>query len=361
MKILLLNIANNVTDFKTVASGETIYIKEVLKQAENEVIIASNKNGEHTTSFDDLEQITNFDKVIVIPGALNFFGGVESPTIINNYKLLAQWEKEIFVLQTDARLPFKQLWPSIEKRGWGYKEEDVWVNSPIKVICQSRNIEEVKSQYNKNKNYIDFNEIDFEHFPIERYAAMNAYSFLINKELKNNVVPYENDFTYYGSFRGGNRAEKMVKYLTGYIAEKFKVHVFGTLKEKQLAKLTDGKLPTFGKKVPMNKTVEEISKSKATIILGEKFYNDAMFTVRVWETMASNSCVLIDEDFDPKHLLFPNESWRYIENDYYLVKVLTDLTKNDDLLNHAVKTQQKRFLELNDFGKYVSDFNQLFK
>lgn len=359
MKILLLNIANNVTDFKTVASGETIYIKQVLEQAENEVTIASNKNGEHTTSFEDLETIANFDKVIVIPGALNFFGGVESPTIINNYKLLAQWEKEIFVLQTDARLPFKQLWPSIEKRGWGYKEEDVWVNSPIKVICQSRNIEEVKSQYNKNKNYTDFNEIGFKHFPIDRYAALNAYEFLM--ENKNKEASYENDFAYYGSFRGGNRAEKMVKYLTGRVAFNFKVHVFGTLKEKQLAKLTDGKLPTFGKKVPMNKTVEEISKSKATIILGEKFYNDAMFTVRVWETMASNSCVLIDEEFDPKHLLFPNDNRRYIRQTNDLIVALDHLVKDDEILKEMLNEQHERFLDLIDFDQYTSDFNKLFE
>lgn len=359
MKILLLNIANNVTDFKTVASGETIYIKKILEQAENEVTIVSNKNGEHTISFEDLEPIANFDRVIIIPGALNFFGGVESPTIINNYKLLAKWEKEIFVLQTDARLPFKQLWPSIEKRDWGYKEEDVWINSPIKVICQSRNIKEVESQYNKNKNYVDFNNISFKHFPIDRYAALNAYDFLIKNKYEETT--YENDFAYYGSFRGGNRAEKMVKYLTGRVVERFKVHVFGTLKEKQLAKLTDRKLPTFGKKVPMNKTIEEISKSKATIILGEKFYNDAMFTVRVWETMASNSCVLIDEEFDPKHLLFPNDNRRYISQTNDLIVALDNLTKDEEILKEMLDEQHERFLDLIDFNQYTSDFNKLFE
>lgn len=356
MKILLLNISNNVVAFNTVASGETVYLKKMLEKNDGvEVVIASNKGGEYTVPFEEIGDVNNFDKVVILPGSLNFFGGVESPTIMNNYKLLAKWKGEaITVLQTDARLPFRQLWPAIEKRDWGYSKEDVWVSSKIHVVCQSKKVDEVKSQYNKKD--VEFKNIDFTHFPIEQYAAIVAAEEQEN--LKDNIEK-EHDLVYYGSFRGGNRAEKMVDFLTGEVAEELNVHVFGTLKEKQLAKVTENKLPTFGKKIKMNETIKEVSKSFSTIIIGEKFYNDAMLTVRVWETLSSQSVVFIDDDFDSEHEIFPDNDFRYVKSGKELTEKIKML--NDELIEKLLIEQKDTLNKLINKEKYITGLKSVLK
>lgn len=353
MKILLLNIANNITDFKTVASGETIYLKQMLEKSEGVVVtIASNKKGEYAVPFEEIDDINSFDKVVVLPAAINFFGGVESPTILKNYMLLAKYTGTVNILQTDARLPFKQLWASIAKRGWGYSKEDVWVNAPIKVVAQSRNLDEVKSQYNVKE--IEFENITFEHFPIERYAGIVALD-----TPQKIVEEKEHDLVYYGSFRAGNRAEKMDRFLCGSIAEYLDVHTFGTLKLKQLEKISKGPYPSIGKKIKMDNIVAEVSKSVSTLIIGEKFYNDAMFTVRVWETLSSQAVVLIDEDFDSSHLLFPAEDWRYIKNENQLINIVTMLKENKEVAKKAVDSQYTRLRELIHPEEWLKQFKEV--
>ena len=48
MKIALLNLANNITDFSTVSSGETINIKIMLEKMNHNVDIISKKKGQFT-------------------------------------------------------------------------------------------------------------------------------------------------------------------------------------------------------------------------------------------------------------------------------------------------------------------------
>lgn len=350
MEILLLNVANNITDFRTVSSGETVYLKQMLEQLGHGVTIASNKNGEYAVAFEEIEDINNFDKVVVLPASLNFFGGVENPTIIKNYKLLAKYNGTINILQTDARLPFKQLWPAIEKRGWGYKKEEVWINAPIKVIAQSKNLNEVKTQYEKEI----FNDIEFTHFPIERYAGIVALMNPIDE-----VEEKEHDLVYYGSFRGGNRAAKMAEFLCGNIVEKLDVHVFGTIREKQLAKSSEGPFPSFGKKMKMNEIRQEVSKSFSTLIIGEKFYNNAMLTVRVWETLSSDAVVLIDNDFDSYHNLFPNSPWRYVEKEEDLIEVVKSLKDDENKRKLAIQEQKEVLEKMIDSSQWLRDFENI--
>lgn len=352
MKILVLNIANNVTNFKTVASGETVYIKKMIEKIPGfEAVIASNKQGEFNVAFEDIEDVNDFDRIVVLPASLNFFGGKENPTIIKNYKLLSKWQgKPILILQTDARLPFRQLWQSIEKRGWGYEKEEVWINSPIEIIAQSKNLEEVKGQYEREELKID----NISHFPIERYLAISKMYNVYELQEK------ESDLVYYGSFRGGNRANKMSEYLCGDVAEELDVHTFGTLNEKQLRKCSDGKLPSTGKKIKMDEIIPEVSKSLSTIILGEKFYNNAMFTVRVWETLLSDAVVFIDNDFDSDHTLFKDD-FRYVNSGKELIEKVKQLKEDENLVRKLIQEQFDMVYELIQPEKYLKDFENILR
>lgn len=352
MKILLMNIANNVTNFKTTPSGETIYLKKTLEMMGHDATIVSNKNGEFTTSFEDIEEINQFDRVLVIPAALNFFGGVESPTIINNYKMLAKWKgNPILVFQTDARLPFRQLWPAIQNRGWGYEKEDVWINSKIRIVAQSRNEDEVLDQYKSD----EFSGIYAGHFPIDQYIAIAEMKKATKKVAK------ECDLIYGGSFRAGNRKEKMIEYLCGDVAHFFETKTFGTIKQSQLAKFTDQKLPEQDKKIPMTEVIDKISTANATIIIGEKFYNDAMYTLRVWECLLSDAVVLIDEVFDPEHRLMPNYDFVYVNNREDVINALKIIQNPDKAqqINKLKSYQKDRVKFFVDEEKYKNDLQQI--
>lgn len=352
MKILLMNIANNVTNFKTTPSGETIYLKKTLEMMGHDATIVSNKNGEFTTSFEDIEEINKFDRVLVIPAALNFFGGVESPTIINNYKMLAKWKgNPILVFQTDARLPFRQLWPAIQNRGWGYKKEDVWINSKIRIVAQSRNEDEVLDQYKTD----EFSGIYIGHFPIDQYIAIAEMKKATKKVAK------ECDLIYGGSFRAGNRKEKMIEYLCGDVAQLFETKTFGTIKQSQLAKFTDQKLPGQDKKIPMTEVIDKISTANATIIIGEKFYNDAMYTLRVWECLLSDAVVLIDEAFDPEHKLLPLYKFSYVNSKKDVITALNIIKDPANLrqIEDLKKYQKERVLHFVNEEKYKNDLQRI--
>lgn len=342
-KIALLNIANNITDYKTVASGETLYIKRIIEdKTKNRVDVISKKHSDNVLSFDEVEDINDYDILMVIGAAINFFGGKENPIIINNYKLMSQWKGQyINILQTDMRLPFKQLWPSIKNRGWGYTKDEVWVNSKINIISQSSDLEDVSKQYNND----DFTDLSFSYFPIDKYICYFLKG-IDNKEK-------EFDLIYGGSFRGGNRAKKFEQYLMGDIADKFNVHVFGSISEKQLQKINgDITLPSIGKKVPMDKMRDELNRSLVNIIVGEKKYNNNMTTVRLWESSFTNSVVLIEEEFDKNHEIFKyseeneirlwgnTDNIRYFKNKQELIHNI-EAIKSDIYLQGILLAQQK--------------------
>ena len=356
MKILLLNLVNNITGFKTGVQGETIYTKLMLEKSGCETVLVSNKDTEHTISFETFNEKypdpNYFDKIVFHPGSYNFFGGVENQTLTSNFKILAKYSKPLYVLQADAKLVFSQLWNSIKNRGWGYKEEDVWLNNPIRIISQSRKIDEVKEIYRKQT---DLNIEWIKHYPIDQYMAIA----LKEKDFTTNIEDKEFDLVYGGSFRGGSRKEKMVKYFTGDINENYKVELFGTIKEKQLEKFTENKLPSIGKKITVGEVPIKQSKSFSTIILGEKYYSDAMFTPRVWESMLSDAVVLIDEEFDPKHILMPNIQEVYVNSQEEVKQLLNKIKTDEEYRLNILKEQKQSVNSLVNTNEYLEGFKKI--
>ncbi|MDP1183225.1 hypothetical protein, partial [Klebsiella pneumoniae] len=117
------------------------------------------------------------------------------------------------------RLTFNQLWPAIEHRGWGYAKEDVWINSPVKIISQGYDLTTVEGVHKK----VDA-ELSFKYFPLERYKIYGE-GFKISEPAQKT-----SDLVYGGSFRGGAREEKMVKFL---FDQDFDVEFYGNAKAAQ--------------------------------------------------------------------------------------------------------------------------------
>lgn len=335
MKVAILNLANNVTDFKTTPSGETIYFKKTLELLGFEVDIISKKFGEYTKSFQTVYDPNVYDKLIVVNGAINFFGGTENEVIIKNYQLMAKYNKPIYYFLTDLRLPFKQLWPSIEKRDWGYTKEEVWVSSEIKVISQTFNLDVVKKL---------MPEYEAVYFPLEKYKLL----FHFDKQEQLNLKTV--DLIYGGSFRAGNREQKMIDYL---FDTPYSVEFFGTASESQF-KLPYQIAPTFTGKVNFKDVVDKNSTALASIIIGDKLYNNNHITLRVWEVMMSNAIILIDNEFDPDHKIMKKD-WFYVNNKQDVQEKLEQIKTNHD---YIMSYQKQRLSELFNKQEYLEQLKE---
>lgn len=335
MKVAILNLANNVTDFKTTPSGETIYFKKTLEKLGWEVDIISKKFGEFTKSFQTVHDPNIYDKLIVVNGAINFFGGTENEVIIKNYQIMAKYNKPIYYFLTDLRLPFKQLWPSIEKRDWGYKKEDVWVNAPIKVISQTFNLEVVKKL---------MPELEAVYFPLERYKLLFPKPI---QSLNFKTV----DLIYGGSFRAGNREQKMIDYL---FDTKYSVEFYGTAKADQF-KLPFRTAPLFSGKVNFEDVVEKNSSAYASIVIGDKLYNNNHITLRVWEIMMSDAVILIDNDFDPDRKIM-GKDWFYVNNKQEVFEKIEQIKQNQD---YIIKYQHERIKYLFDENQFLGNLKEV--
>lgn len=342
MKLALLNLSNNITNYRTVSSGETISFGKVFEDMGYDVDIISKKAGEYTIAFEDVEDINSYDKLVMVNGAINFFGGKENPIITKNYRLLAKWEKEIYYLFTDIRLPFKQLWPAIEKRGWGYKKDDVWVDNDIIIISQGSDLDKTKKAH-KDEDY------EYVYFPIEQY-----YLYLMGDEY---ATPTEkkHDLVYGGSYRSGAREDKMIEYL--FDITDYDVNFFGNIREKQFKNATYFSAPTFDKKVKMDEVRDKISEGVATLIIGDKKYEDNFITLRVWETMTSDAIMLIDKDFDSEQKIMQDDFY-YVENKQDIIDRLK-LLHDDEFRKKKLEQQHLRVDTHFDEETWLNKFKEV--
>lgn len=355
MKLALLNLANNINGFKTTPSGETTYMKLILEDMGYEVDIISNKATEYTIPFEDVKDINAYDRLLCLNGAINFFGGKESPTIINNFKLMAQFKGTIYYLFTDLRLPFNQLWPAIENRGWGYKKEEVWIDSPVVIISQGYNLDTARRLHKKAEANT---KLTYDWVRLDRHKL---YQPVFSEACES--VPREDkvsDIIYGGSFRGGQREAKMNEYLfdTG-----LDVEFFGTAKETQFKnpKFPWTQAPRFVGKVPMCDMLKRNSQGLATIVIGDSTYNDNYITPRVWETMVSDAVMFIDHEFNTAHDIINDERF-YVHNKEEFVSrvkaIKEDETLRLEMLRIQHETLAKAFAEKpmwqNEFMKAIN-------
>jgi hypothetical protein len=338
MKIALLNLSNNISDFKTTPSGETIYIKKMLELCDYNVDIITEKRSKYTISFEDITNIQDYDKLLVVNGAVNFFGGKQNMTIINNYILMAKYDKTIFYLLTDIRLPFKQLWPSIKNRKWDYTINDVYVDeSKIKVISQTYNLDVVK-QFMPN--------LDILYFPLERYKLL--FNQLIQPRIKTI------DLIYGGSFRAGQREKKMIEYLfdTDYTVE-----FFGTAREEQFKRLYT-KAPVFTPKINFEDVISKNGEGYASIIIGDNLYNGNHITLRVWEVLLSDAIILIDDDFDPYHKIMLQD-WFYVKNKQDVKSKIFEIKNNEKVRQYLLDFQKNRLDKLFNKEDYLNELRKI--
>lgn len=330
MKFGITRLSGNITDRNSniIGNYETLKIAELLKKYTDIDILTCNECKD-CIHIDENYDINQYDRLLIVNDSANMFGGAEIKTMTTIYKLLAKYDKPIYYILTDLNLPFVNYWEIIKNKPWNnYKEEDFKLKFPINIISQGRDL---NTAIKIHKNKVTINCV--------YYVPLNEWGAFLLKPVQNNNRPV--DLIYGGSFRGGKREKKLIDYY--FLQNNLNVELYGTIRLDQFKKLPEGvTVPTFAKKVPADKIVEYNSKALATVIIGDKDYQDNMVTLRFIEALLSDCICFIDHDFDKNHYLMPEPF--YVHNGLELNEKINKL-KTDINYYNSMLAQQRLILQ----------------
>lgn len=314
MKIAICKIGANVTfssSNKSAANADILYFLRQLEIDDHDVTIHTHKTRntfipkrigfaeiQDTQSFDD------YDKVLVFNGSINFFGGVADPNLLALYRALRNSNAPIIYVNTDGALPFKQLWPSIYKRPWAqdFEEDDFFVHEDkVTYLTQGRDIYKMGQLcISKPDRIVPYRII---HYPL--YEMILAKH---EKYFKPNDIAFE-DRKYNLGFGGYTRNTHKRNRIEHYYHGRYDTTLlFGNLRGVNTGNAI------VQPKCSYQHFIAKMKQCKATVIVGDKFYENNFFTLRMYESLLADNMVFIDECLDPHHDFFGPHSGMYVNN-----------------------------------------------
>ena len=296
------------------------------------------------------------DALVIINGNCNFFGGVLDRPQILNYYVLNHFNGPVFYILCDPAIILKQIWSSVSSKDSDslYKREDLEIiRTDIHYISQPYNTAKYLEFINKGKNSIKISKID--HYPFEMFPCLQP-------PLAVNPMPLT-DLSYGGTFRGGRRADKMIKFYFDY-PEDLEVEIFGkiVLEDFDKDKIGDLKSPTFSGPVKYEQMMQKMNKSLAHVVIGDKLYEDTDdVPQRLTESVWSQVITFVDQDMDKARRIFGHDL--YI-SDFLYVTDRNDATMKIKLLKEDDNARQEilkyQVLALNfDADRFCKGFVEL--
>lgn len=274
----------------------------------------------------------SYDAFMIMNSHANFFGGVKNEGVLQLYKFLAKLKCPIFYLFNDTNLLFSQLWPQIARRDWNdLTEDDVKITAPFRVITQFKNLDTfIKTKTEKQIPVDEIRFVDFGTWLLKNFED----------RMVNNTAEY--DLIYGGSFRGGRREEKFKDFF--FNKNNISVGVYGSMKASQFKTLTDNDTqPTWLGRVNSTEVIKTNAKGLATVVVGEKNYNNNIETIRLYEAMLAGCVVFIDDSFDNKHVILEDD-FHYVKSGKELEEKIMAIKANPEL-HKACLDRQKAYLE----------------
>lgn len=356
MKLAVIKLGARIVNKGTSGgSGEAISIIKLLSLAGNDVhyftkILDTDPKIDFATPHNIFEDdVKNYDALIIINGIVNFFGGVEDPLQLTNYKIINNFKGPIFYMYCDPNLFLRQIWKSVENKKWGkkYSKDDIYISrDDIVYIHQPYNIEPFRSKIERQIN-------------VKKYVHFPFYKFpLMNKRLEyNNKIK---DLGYGGTLRYGKRENKLLKFYFGY--DKIKSYLFGNIKLKKFKKW-DGKLnpPIIEHAVQYNEFLNKQSEFYATVNIGDKEYEGNTLSQRIYESILANNICFIDKEFDPEMRIFQNDKLKdllYVNNREEVKERLLKL--KDEKIHKKICDLQYNDVKIN-INKYASELSNIIK
>jgi hypothetical protein len=304
----------------------------------------------------DESAYNEYDALVVLNGNVNFYGGCETRGDLMTYSFINKSSCPVYYVLTDWLLPLAQMWKGVEDKQVKYEWKNKYTQDQIEItrtdivmISQIYDIDGLKVILEKRE--IEYADIVY--FPFHEY--------LVHEYEPIPIIPIEDrmlDLVYGGTFRGGHRQDKMLKYYFGY-AETSAVLMFGNIKHKHFnpKRVGDMRYPSFGKKVAHRDFFSAYQKSIATVTISDKKYENAAISNRTNEAILGNVVCFIDREYDPQMKIFRNELTRnfcYVDSREDVESRLVFLKNNPSAFDKLIREQYadvKRGLDKTEFAE----------
>lgn len=254
-------------------------VRDILIKSGYETFVAgtkcrTNKDCDYYLDLNNIDY-SKVENIIINLTPPNFFGGQMNMNCRKFVEKIAlQKYKNIFFLATDPRIkPFnfaKELYDRFN-------------------ICED--LIQDWDYIIKNATYI-FDGKDINKFwndDIQRETInVNLYNFLSSKKDISDFISIEDKkwrCIYYGDKRGSYREKQLRKYITN---------------EDLLVGYKSDKIDCQQNKKAKNSELNSIiNQSRTVLIIGDKEHENNLITLRLFESMATSSLVVIDKSYDP--------------------------------------------------------------
>lgn len=333
MKIALTVLHGNITDSnsKYIGNKEALSIAKIFaKYYDIDVLTCEYCNN--CIHIDEDFDINKYDKLLVVNGSLNMFGGLEIKNATTIYKLLHKFNNQIYYILTDTNMPFMDYYNHIKGKDFSkqYDENSFKLKEDLIILSQFSNFDYIR---NLHKN-ISIKDIIFVPW------ALWKLELPLDDFTASQILLRTTDLIYGGSFRSGKRLQKMLDY---FFNKNIVVELFGNLEKSNFKDSLVQKYPIFSGKVPANMVISKNSEALATIVIGDQNYNNNTVTLRVYESLLSDAIVFIDNDFDTEHKIL-NDDFLYVNSGKELEEKIL-LLKSDNSLRNKYLQNQKQLAE----------------
>lgn len=289
------------------ANGEAVSIIQMLYHGGCDVvaftkILQTDTCPSHITWRNIEDEFTNHsdcDVLVIINGNVNFFGGAEDRPGLLGYHIINNFKGPVFYVYCDPNLVLNQIWSVVKKKPWGqkYRQIDIEITRDIAYLSQPWDTLEVsKLLKTPAKSVI--------HYPFEKFPCMGRqiprYENAFHDPNTKIGTGHNYDLSYGGTFRGGRREKKMIKFYFGH-PETISIEMFGKIKSSDFDPelIKDLSQPKFNGVVRYDEFTHKMNSSLSTCVIGDPKYeklNDV--PQRVYECIWSNVVTFIDADMD---------------------------------------------------------------
>lgn len=300
MKIAITKIGANITfsaNNGSAANADILYALRAMKGFGHKFTAVTHKT--RNTELPDAialqevnrtQDFNSFDLVLVFNGSINFFGGHPDEALFSLYRALSKTTKPIVYVQTDGALFFRQLWPLIQSREWAstLSEGEFYVEpANVYYISQGRINAKTLARLRSEANAIE--PIGLYHYPWEKTILADYERVMNTPLLEYNERKY--DLGFGGYIRNNHKQKRIENY---YDDPTLNVLLFGNLRGIKLQHTE------VQPKVSYQQMIPKMSNCKATVIVGDLYYNDHFHTLRMYESILAGNLVLIDKMMDTK-------------------------------------------------------------
>lgn len=335
MKIGIMKIGANITQSKSIRSAANYDIFSLMDLLKNDheisIITKKTRNTVLAPQYDlieinELEDINSYglDCILFFNGAINFFGGAESPETMKYFRVMNNFVGRVYYIVTDIRYPLYQILDFVKGKDWGVKYQQdeqnyLTVRTDIRYIYQGRSRKALQTILDKrnSKRIVPIQSENIHHFPIE-WAIMANEPKLIATPWDTRTI----DLIYGGANRDSHRKNRLTEY---FYDNPLNVLTFGPVKIHPT-------VPSTGT-VAHNEFMRVMSRAKATIIVGDRTYHNNFFTLRMYESILAGCITFIDLVFDKEKVFYQNDKalqeFLYVKTQKELVHKLNSLSEAD--------------------------------